>query len=529
MPIVSEDVRKDFGRAVKRARSLKPWTADQLGAAMDPPVGKSFISKVERGTKEAIDTRTVGRFIKALNLDESWIDKFLDAETGDESDETKSEQDADRVVSRLQRSGETLGNSEDLLILLANDHTDGTYRDLETAYIAVRESLRTLERMKSAGTVPDNADGQYQALMAEVYRLNQSGERDAAAEALDDAMARNEQIRAKIFQDQLDQDRIRNRPDLAAKRLIKDLQGQEGRGKLFWAVNTLSVDWCDQGQRFGDMFRLRVALALARDNYERRSKGKRGLEAAALHQLGWCYRLVGERAVSERPLELARNALEGSVKKTETQDRVNWAARVSDWSSSLRELGERREDIDVLHDAVNKARRAIGAATQQGDQELNRRCWLHFGLALLKLGEATGNADVLKEAVDACTTRQSFTQKTDDQYEWEIGQSNLGLAQRWLGAVTQDLGMLQTARETYVSCENVQTKFDAPFSLAQLHWNIADLALARYELEPDTKLLAEARDYVSRARAFFVDGSEHQTERCDALIAKLEAFEADAA
>jgi hypothetical protein len=67
---------------------------------------------------------------------------------------------------------------------------------------------------------------------------------------------------------------------------------------------------------------------------------------------------------------------------------------------------------------------------------------------------------------------------------------------------------------------------DAPFSWAVLQWNIADLELARYRLDPEPALLVEARDYVTRARGFFIDGSEYQTERCDELIAQIDAAEA---
>lgn len=72
-----------FGTAVKRARSLRGWTLDQLGAAIDPPVGKSLVSKVEKGRKEGLNSRTVGRFIKALDLDEGLIDAFLGTDTTD--------------------------------------------------------------------------------------------------------------------------------------------------------------------------------------------------------------------------------------------------------------------------------------------------------------------------------------------------------------------------------------------------------------------------------------------------------------
>ncbi|MDG1529766.1 MAG: hypothetical protein P8Q99_00295 [Paracoccaceae bacterium] len=46
LPKVSNDDLKVFGQAVQRARSLKGWTLDQLGNAIDPPVGKSLVSKI---------------------------------------------------------------------------------------------------------------------------------------------------------------------------------------------------------------------------------------------------------------------------------------------------------------------------------------------------------------------------------------------------------------------------------------------------------------------------------------------------
>ncbi len=105
MPKIDPDILKDFGRAVKRARTLEGWDQKTLGGNIKPAVGASFISKVEKGRKDALDARTVGRFINALDLDDSWIDKFLDAEETPESLETEAERDADRVIDRLRREG----------------------------------------------------------------------------------------------------------------------------------------------------------------------------------------------------------------------------------------------------------------------------------------------------------------------------------------------------------------------------------------------------------------------------------------
>lgn len=90
MPKIDPDILKDFGRAVKRARTLQGIDQPTLGGMIKPAVGASFISKVEKGRKEALDAQTVGRFRIALDLNESWIDKFLDAEETAESLETKA-------------------------------------------------------------------------------------------------------------------------------------------------------------------------------------------------------------------------------------------------------------------------------------------------------------------------------------------------------------------------------------------------------------------------------------------------------
>jgi hypothetical protein len=113
-----------------------------------------------------------------------------------------------------------------------------------------------------------------------------------------------------------------------------------------------------------------------------------------------------------------------------------------------------------------------------------------------------------------------------EQIHWAGTQGNLALAQRRLGDVTDDLPTLNTARQGYGACEALDYKTDSPFSWAVLQWNIADLALARYRLDPDPAVLSEAKTYVTAARAFFVDGSDYQTERCDDLLGKIKTAEA---
>ena len=178
---------KAFGLAVKHARSLKTWNLDELGATIDPPVGKLFISKIEKGRKGALNSRTVGRFIKALEMDEAWIDKFLDTDTTDESDETPAERDADRLIQMVTRYETIPQSSEHLLILLANQHAEGHYTDQSTTFVGLTKALEAAESIRKRGKMsPDNTGSQLNAVMAEVAKLNAEGALDETKDLLDD-------------------------------------------------------------------------------------------------------------------------------------------------------------------------------------------------------------------------------------------------------------------------------------------------------------------------------------------------------
>jgi transcriptional regulator with XRE-family HTH domain len=531
LPKIDPDILKDFGKAVKRARTLLGWDQNTLGGKILPPVGASFISKVEKGAKDALDARTVGRFRIALNLDEAWIDKFIDAEEIAESLETKSEREADLVIERLRREGMAEGTSDDLLIQLANNYTGGDHKDRETAYQSVKAALETLKASERIAKLAGNADAQFAALMEEVDELNRKGEFDQAHDALgrQAVWLREEKTRLERLSDlqlekELNQDRLRNRPDLAADRIIRNLRDFP-QGQLFWAVNAQAEEWRDRGDKAGDIFALQVALALAQGNYER-VKAKKPLAGAALNTLGWCRLRLAERSTGDQQLHLALRAFEAAVGKTNKMKEPEiWSTYQDGLGSALHEFALRLKDPMVWAKSITAHREALKIALQSKSVNLEME-WNNLGNALRGLGEVTKNVEKLCEAEAALTT--SLALKDKDSLGWKLTHINLALAQRWLGEVTRDATKLQVARDGYAVCESQNFEADAPFKWARLQWNIADLALARYRLGPDPALLVEAREYVARARAFFVEGSEYQTERCDALIAEIDAAEAGA-
>ena len=532
MPKIDPDILKDFGRAVKRARTLKTWDQPTLGGKFEPAVGASFISKVEKGRKEALNSRTVGRFINALDLDQGWIDKFLDAEESAEAEETKAEREADKVIARLKREGATEGTTDDLLIQLANNFTEGDHKDTETAYRSVRAALETLQANKNISALAGNADAQFAAIMEEVDALNADAEFDLAAERLEEQAKALEQEKERLtrlaelqLEKELSQDRLRNRPDLAAKRLITDIERQAPAGGVFRAVDRLAFEWIEDGDKAGDMFALRAALAMSKANYER-VEGKRPLAAAALATMGWCQFRLAERSSNEGHLKAAKNASQAALDRTNKREEPeNWATRSDRLGATLQEIGRRNEDPTILQLAVEAHGNAL-SMRKKTQSDYIRYTWNGLGIALQTLGEFTRDADMLREAEQALSTALAQKGRDADPIDWGLTQNNLALAQRWLGEVSEDLAKLDEARSGFAACEELEFEGEAPFNWATLNWNIADLALAQFALDPDPKLIEEARDYVGRARDFFVEGSEYQTRRCDELLARIDAAEA---
>jgi hypothetical protein len=188
-------------------------------------------------------------------------------------------------------------------------------------------------------------------------------------------------------------------------------------------------------------------------------------------------------------------------------------------------MGQRAADTDLLGKSVSTLRVALDVEIKHKSKNI-KSGWDSLGVSLSTLGELTRDPSTLTEAVDALRTALALEDVKADRLGWARTQSNLALAQRYLGDVTDDSPTLDTARQGYADCEALDYQTDAPFDWARLQWNIADLALARYRLDPDPAVLSEAKTHVTAARAFFVDGSDYQTERCDDLLTKIKTAEA---
>ena len=430
MPKVAEADLIAFGKAVERARSLKGWTLAQLGGKISPPTSKFFLSRIEGG-KRQISALTVGKLIRTLDLPENWIDRFLDADIAPEDEQTRQDHEADRLIRLVENDTTAPTTAEPLLMLLAEEWASQRFTDPMAAYAALRAALQAAADLKAQGNLPSNASDQLQSVLRRVSELNDQGLRNEAGAALEAEIARNKAEGAALFYAALNQDRLRNDPDTAAKRHIAHLHAAAPPGGVFRATNDLLIEMKVRGERQGDPFDLAVALELAKLNHAR---AKRGQLVQALLSLGNCHLAIGERQSGGGHLSRAVKAFIAALKEGPRRSQPeNWAIMQNNLGNVLEELGSRDGDTARLQDAVT----AFHAALEVYTREASPMDWAgtqnNLGVALRALGAREGDTARLQDAVTAYHAALEVRTREAWPMNWAMTQNNLGVALQALG------------------------------------------------------------------------------------------------
>ena len=400
MSKVAQAVLDEFGRSVKRARTLNGWGHKDLAAQINPAPGRSFLCDIEKGKRD-IGPVTVGKLIKALDLDPNWIDRFLDADVSPDAEETKLDRDAERLM-RLAAQDETAPETaEDLLISLAQEYALGRYDTPAAAYNDLRATLQVAADLKARGMLPQNTSDQVTTLMRRVTELNDQGLRDEAATEVDTALADLDAGHAAQKSALLDigirQDRVRNNPASAAKRIIAQLRLEAQPGGLFRAIHTAWEEWFDRGYEKGVTFDLTTALHLARANLDR-AKGIQ--RAQALADLGITQYRLGEREAGTTRLTQAiatfRTFLAEHPRKS---DPGNWATGKNNLAIALSTLGKRETGTARLEEAVTACRAALEERTRDRVPLDWATSWGNMGEAMTVLADRTDDLAMARQAL----------------------------------------------------------------------------------------------------------------------------------
>lgn len=466
-----------------------------LATRIEPPPGKSFLSNVEKA-KRSIGPVTVGKLIKALDLPDFWIDRFLDSDVSPDSEVTQADRDTDRLLRLVAQDVTAPQTAEDLLLSLAADFAGGRHVDPMTAYTDLQAALQEAANLKALGMLPQNTSDQVTLVLQRVATLNDQGLRDDAAAEVDRAIAdldaSHDAQKSALVEIGIRQDRIRNNPEAAAKRLLSQLRSVAHPGGLFRAIRDTCREWFERGRDQGIGFDLGVALHLARAN-EARSKGPQHLQS--LSDLGLSQFTLGR-------LEGRNDLLKHSIANFHTiLATANVRAEPSFWARtfinliiSLVELGQRETSTARLDEAIKTAVTALTRVNRKQYPLDWAGIQLNLGSAHSTLGQREGDSVRLEEAVHCIQAAlEEFTRASTPQ-DWARGQNMLGTALQALGDCDTGTAQYEASVAAFGAAVQEQPRNTVPLEWAVRQNNLGNALWRWGARESGTARIIEAID-----------------------------------
>lgn len=404
--------------------------------------------------------------------------------------------------------------------------------DRDTALIELTRAVEVARNVQAEGRIGSNLGGFVDEVLRRVAELSAAAENDAAAAAIDAALAREEAEstarQTRLLDAGLEQDTLRRDAPSAARRLARRTELDLAPGaSLFAALRDVYNEWYRRGRDSGLNFELAVAIALAHRTHgcaktadERgtglndlgnalaalgeREAGTARIEEAVLAyraaliertgervpidrartqgNLGVALATLGQREAGASRLEEAvvafRAALGENIRERMPLD---WAAAQNNLGSVLQVLGTRKASIPLFKEAIAAHRAALEelprdrvplnwAATQ------NNLC-----TAMLSLGDREFGTIRLEEAVTAC--RAALEEATRDlvPLDWAGVQMNLGSALMTLGERESGTARLADAVVAYRKALEEITRDRAPFDWANVQTNLVSLELGFFD------------------------------------------------
>ena len=500
MPKLAQALLTDFGMAVKHARSLRGWELNDLanriaqmeagkpGQKVKAPA-RTFLSDIEKG-KRSISPPTVGKLISALTLPDTWLDRFLATAPDDTDEVTRGDQDADHLLQMAATDQSLPPTAEGLLIGLAQSYTAGNFHDHVTAYVALKSALEVAQAMKSQGSLPSNTDSQLESVLREVARLNDLGELETAANLLDDEFTRASSSLETVVQRQLDQDRLLNRPETAAKRIVARLSVSVLPGDLFRKIERLVDSTREEGEHQGNPFDLFLALELAKLNIKI-AQGHQGF--LAQNDLGNCYMALGQIYWGEDHLAQARKAFVEAIRLTPRKlEPLAWAAFQDNLGIVHSLLGERNHDADSLREAIKSHKAALTVRNEVTTPEDWAWTQNNLGTALWSLGEITSDPAHILGAIAAFRAALSIRTREAAPIDWAVTQTNLGIALSSLGERANNSAQLDEAISAFRDALTVYARDATPVPWAHVKNNLGSALSSLGGLSRNTAFLREA-------------------------------------
>lgn len=518
---------KRFGALIARKREDKGWSFAELAVAAYGDDGqggetrKSDVQKLEIGGSAKPTARTIKRYRDALGLTQEEIDACRTPE------ELQLAQYAEALFDVIKGAVAQTEVSDDLAHELSERYAAGNPEDFEGAVRGLMRALEIAAKRQTTG----NLDADVNAIIAEVKRLNEEGQLEDAARALDEALeselAEEERRAAGIealIREGIDQAILMRDVERAAALLVRQVDRETpDPTHRFEGIRAAQEDWYVRGRDQGLAFDLEVSIAVAEICLVRASDAdERG---SALIDLGVSLQTLGARESATAQLEDAVAAYRAALEEC-TRERVplGWAMTQNNLGNALWTLGERESGTARLEEAVATYRAALEERTRERvplDWAMTQN---NLGNALRSLGARESRTARLEEAVAAF--RAALEERTRDRVplDWAVTQNNLGTALFTLGARESGTTQLEEAVAAYRAALEERTRERVPFHWAITTQNIGLVFESLFEKTEERAQLEEAIALVRAAREVFDEaGASFYIENSDRILARLEA------
>lgn len=476
--MVTSETLKTFGIELRSARTAAGWTLAQLAEeAFGNADRKGYVSQIENGRKQ-INPLTVGKLAEALDLPDRVTRPMMANDDAPADDApTAEDEKAAKMIAAAETEGAP-GVAEGLMIALAYEYAAGDATDLQSAYKGLRAALETAQDMAARAALPDNTDAGVQAVRAEVQRLNDLGDPEAAGAVIDDLIAQQSAGMAAALELGVQQDRLRNDPKAAADKVMQRVRLEVSNAQLFYAMRQVRETWLEKGRDKGLNFESKVAIWLARMTLDiSRSGHERG---TAGHDLGVALWVLGERECRTDSLDQAIAAF-GAALEGLTRDRMpmEWASTQMNLGNALQTLGERESGTDSLDQAVTAYRAALEERTRHKVPMEWAMTQMNLGTALQALGARESGTDSLNQAVSAFRAALEEFIRDRMPLDWAITQGNLASLSLAFFAKSGDAACLDEADSYAAAALEVFQAADAAYYIAWIEDLRDDIAEKR--------------------------------------------------
>ncbi len=473
---------------MKVARALKGWTLDQLSGEMDGTSNKSFLSGIEHGKRE-ISVRTVGRLVIALDLEELWVARFVDAEVDPEAEVTEVDRRTDKLLEEAKKL-DAAGITEEAVIGYAQ-RAAGETEDLAQAWKELQKLLEIALALQAKAATGTNHHDLVDEVLKRAAERSREGDNSGAVSGIEDALAEHQAQALRLLESGADYALLDGNTKRAADFLIQKADMEAGGQTEFRALRGLWAHYYVEGRDKGLNLELRLSIAIAREVLKRASApDERG---TAGNDIGNALFTLGARESGPDRLEEAVAAYRNTLEEN-TRERVplEWAGTQMNLGNALATLGQRESGTERLEQAVTAYRNALEERTRKRVPLHWATTQMNLGNALSILGQRESGTERLEEAVTAYRNALEEFTRESRPLDWAKTQMNLGTALKALGERESGTERLVEAVTAFRNTLEENTRERVPLEWAKTQMNLGSALSTLGERESGTERLEEA-------------------------------------